>query len=132
MKSVGIWSFSRLYFPELGLNTERYRVFLFSPKAGKYGPENSKYGNFLRSEMWLQFAIFNPWNVPWNWIAFSQNYFVTLLHNKFTSLDYFVTLHYFDDLQTRPLRQMLLFLWNNSLTVQKLQTELCICLILVT
>ena len=29
-----------------------------------------------------------------------------------------------DDLQARPLNQILLFLRNNSLTVQKLQTEL--------
>ena len=28
-----------------------------------------------------------------------------------------------DDFQTRPLRQMLLFLRNSGLTVQKLQTE---------
>ena len=24
----------------------------------------------------VQLLIFNPWKVPWNWIAFSQNYFV--------------------------------------------------------
>ena len=24
-----------------------------------------------------QFVIFNPWKVPWKWIAFSQNSFVT-------------------------------------------------------
>ena len=29
------------------------------------------------SESALQFVIFNPWKVPSNWIAFSQNYFVT-------------------------------------------------------
>ena len=23
-----------------------------------------------------QFVIFNPWNIPWNWIALSQNYLV--------------------------------------------------------
>ena len=32
----------------------------------------------------VQFVIFNPWTVPWNWIAFSQNSFVIspgLLHD---------------------------------------------------
>ena len=24
----------------------------------------------------MQFVIFNPWKVPWNWITFYQNYFV--------------------------------------------------------
>ena len=31
-----------------------------------------------------------------------------------------------DDLQTRPLRQILLFLWNNSLTFWKLQTVMLV------
>ena len=41
VKSVRIRSFSGLYFPAFGLNTERYGVSLsvFSPSAGKYGPE---------------------------------------------------------------------------------------------
>ena len=33
--------FSGPYFPTFGLNTERYTVF--SPNAGKYGPEKSSY-----------------------------------------------------------------------------------------
>ena len=36
MKSVRIGSFSGAYFPEFGLNTERYGVF--SPNPGKYEP----------------------------------------------------------------------------------------------
>ena len=26
--------------------------------------------------IYLQFVIFNPWKIPWNWIAFYQNSFV--------------------------------------------------------
>ena len=37
VKSVRIRSFSGLYFPTFGLNTERY--FVLSPNVGKYGPE---------------------------------------------------------------------------------------------
>ena len=37
VKSVHIWNFSDLYFPAFGLNTEY--LSLFSPNAGKYGPE---------------------------------------------------------------------------------------------
>ena len=33
--------FSGLYFSAFGLNTERYEVF--SPNAGKYGPEKPPY-----------------------------------------------------------------------------------------
>ena len=47
VKSVLIRTFSGLYFPAFGLNTERYRESLrdteylsvFSPNAGKYGLE---------------------------------------------------------------------------------------------
>ena len=42
MKSARIRSFSAPYFPAFGLNTEIYEVDLkdlFSPNAGKYGPE---------------------------------------------------------------------------------------------
>ena len=40
LKSVRILSFSGPYFPTFGLKTERYGVsLLFSPNAGKYGPE---------------------------------------------------------------------------------------------
>ena len=27
-------------------------------------------------DMWLQFVIFNPWKLPWNWIAYYRNSFV--------------------------------------------------------
>ena len=37
VKSVRIQSYSGTYFPAFGMNTERYGVF--SPNAGKYGPE---------------------------------------------------------------------------------------------
>ena len=37
VKSVRIRSYSSPYLPAFGLNTERYGVF--SPNAGKYGPE---------------------------------------------------------------------------------------------
>ena len=42
VKSVHIWSFSRLHLPPFGLNTEGYGVSslsVFSLNAGKYGPE---------------------------------------------------------------------------------------------
>ena len=58
------------------------------------------------------FVIFNPWKVPWNWIAFYQNSFVISPGCYISWLD--ATL---DELQTRSLRQILLSLWNNSLTV---------------
>ena len=61
---------------------------------------------------WYLFVIFNPWKVPWNWIAFYQNSFVISPGCYISWLD--ATL---DELQTRPLRQILLSLWNNSLTV---------------
>ena len=57
MKSACIRRFSRLYFPTLGLNTERYGVFLFSPNAELYRPENFKYGRFLQSESWLEHML---------------------------------------------------------------------------
>ena len=38
VKSVRIRSYSGVYFPVLGLNTERY-YSVFSPNAGKYEPE---------------------------------------------------------------------------------------------
>ena len=60
----------------------------------------------------IQFVIFNPWKVPWNWIAFYQNYFVISPGLLFTWLEATV-----DDLQTRPLRQTLLILQNNGSTV---------------
>ena len=37
VESVRIRSYSAPYFPAFGLNTERYGVF--SPNAGKYGPQ---------------------------------------------------------------------------------------------
>ena len=52
MKSDRIRSFSGPYFPAFGLNTPCLSVF--SPNAGKYGPENSKYGYFSRRAfLWL-------------------------------------------------------------------------------
>ena len=68
-----------------------------------------------RDKLWcfiVQFVIFNPWKVPWNWIAFYQNSFVISPGCCISWLDAIL-----DDLQTRPLRQTLLFLGKNSLTV---------------
>ena len=67
----------------------------------------------------IQFVIFNPWKVTWNWIAFYQNSFVISPGCHISSLGPTV-----DDLQTRPLHQILLVLRNNSLTFWKLQTDL--------
>ena len=60
----------------------------------------------------IQFVIFNPWKVPWNWIAFYQNSFVISPGSLYHWLD--ATL---DDLQTRPFHRILLFLRKNSLSV---------------
>ena len=38
MKNIQLRFFSGPYFPPFGLNTERY---VFSPNAGKYGPEKT-------------------------------------------------------------------------------------------
>ena len=47
VKSVQIRIFSGPYFPAFGLNTERYGdtpyLSVFSPNAGKYGPEKTPY-----------------------------------------------------------------------------------------
>ena len=55
----------------------------------------------------VQFVISNPWKVPWNWIAFSKNYFVIspgLLYHLVCYITWFdATL---DDLKTRTLRQI--------------------------
>ena len=70
-------------------------------------------------------------NVPWNWIAFYQNYFVIspgcyiswlLYHLVVISPGCYISWldATLEDLQTRPLRQIQLFLRNNSLIVYKL------------
>ena len=71
--------------------------------------------------MYYQFVIFNSWKLPWNWIAFYQNPFIISPGCYITWLNAIM-----DDLQTRPLRQILLFLWNNSLTFWKLQTVMLV------
>ena len=60
----------------------------------------------------IQFVIFNPRKVPWSWIALYQNSFLISPGCYISWLN--ATL---DDLQTRPWRQILLFLPNNSWTV---------------
>ena len=60
----------------------------------------------------FQFVTFNPWKVLWNWIAFYQNSFVISPGCYISWLDVIL-----DNLQTRFLGQILLFLWNNSLTI---------------
>ena len=65
--------------------------------------------------MSIQFVIFNPWKVPWNWITFYQDSFVVSPGCYISWLD--ATL---EDLQTRPLRQILLCLRNNSLKLLRI------------
>ena len=50
MKSVRIRSFSDPYFPEFGLNTERYSIYLsvLSPNARKYGLEKLRIQTLFR------------------------------------------------------------------------------------
>ena len=64
---------------------------------------------------------FNPGKVPWNWIAFYL-YSVVISSGLLYHLIRRETL---DDLQTRSLLQMLLFLGSNSLAVEKLKTKKC-------
>ena len=47
LKTVRTWGFSDQYFPAFGLHTEKYGVF--SPAAGKHGPEKSECYHFIRS-----------------------------------------------------------------------------------
>ena len=56
MERVRNWSFSGPYFPAFELNTERYFVYLpvFTPNAGKYGPEKLRIWTLLRSEVWIK------------------------------------------------------------------------------
>ena len=49
VKSVRIRSYSGSYFPAFELNTPYLSVF--SPNAGKYGPDNSEYRQFSRSDV---------------------------------------------------------------------------------
>ena len=39
VKRVRIWSFSGSHFPAFGLNRDTPFLSIFSPNAGKYGPE---------------------------------------------------------------------------------------------
>ena len=52
LKSVRTRNFSGPYFPALGLNTERATpyLFVFSPNAGKYGPEKLLIRTLSRSD----------------------------------------------------------------------------------
>ena len=76
--------------------------------------EKMLFSSYTSNIIWwpFQFVIFNQWTVRWNWKAFSQNSFVISSGCYITWLD--KTL---DDLQTRLLSQILLFLQNNSLPV---------------
>ena len=79
VKSVRIWSFSGLYFPAFGLNTEKYGVSLsanISPNAGKYGPK----------KLWTR-ALFTQC-LFWRFFCddINKNYFSTLNQIKLNAL----------------------------------------------
>ena len=64
MSKYGV--FSALYFPAFGLNTKRYFLSLsvFSPNAGKYGPEKTPYlGTFNFPKKPKRWKIF--WHVDY-------------------------------------------------------------------
>ena len=67
MKSARIWSFSGLYFPVFGLNTERPAAFLrIQSEYGKSTDQkDSEYGHFSRSAI----------NAVWKLFEKSQPYF---------------------------------------------------------
>ena len=49
---------SGLYFPAFGLNTERYYLSVFSPNAGKYGPERTPYlDTFHKMNLWISVCL---------------------------------------------------------------------------
>ena len=108
------WSLSGFFF--LVFPIEGYKLPLVFKGIWKWNIFNS--GSEFRSTFRIlsniqdQFVIFNPWKALWNWIVFYQNSFVISPSCYISWLD--ATL---DDLQTRPLRQILLFLRNKSLTV---------------
>ena len=55
VKSVLIRSFSGQYFPALGVNREdKEYLYIFSPNAGKYGPE----------KLWI-WTLFMQWQKHW-------------------------------------------------------------------
>ena len=61
MKSVRIRSFSGPYFPAFELiQTDTPYLSVFSPNAGKRGPEKNKYGHFSRSENFGGFLLSLP------------------------------------------------------------------------
>ena len=72
---------------------------------GMLSTDSSEAFDCLCHHLLIKFAIFNPWKVRWNWIAFSQNTSLYHLVCYITWLD--ATL---DDLQTTPLRQILIAL----------------------
>ena len=54
--SVRIWTYSGLYIPAFGLNTERYTVFIRIRE--NTDQNNSEYGHFLRSVINYNFCDF--------------------------------------------------------------------------
>ena len=90
---------------------EIYVFALFSCSCWKKREVNSLPPNFLADAVFTySSSFFNPWKIPWNWIL----KILLLCHLVCYKTWWDATL---DDLQTRPLRQILLFLWNNSLAV---------------
>ena len=68
--------FSGPYFPAFGLNTERYSVF--SPNAGKYGPEKNLYLDTFHAvcvlvELFLKICVFKllSLNFSYKWMVVS-------------------------------------------------------------
>ena len=74
IKSVRIWSYSGLYFPAFGLNTERYSVYIYVRIGENVDQNNSKYWHFSRipsyrrkksfvmngaTQLWLKRYIFD-------------------------------------------------------------------------
>ena len=57
------------------LNSGRMVVHIASAKIPEPEGSTSPY-SFMGNCLTIQFVIFNPWAVPWNWIAFSQISFV--------------------------------------------------------
>ena len=65
MNSVRIRSFSAPYFPAFRLNTERYEISVFSPNAGKYGPEKLRIPTLFTQWKNIVRILFRGCNVSW-------------------------------------------------------------------
>ena len=65
----------------LKISSHLFFCNLLSEYANKFSRKGIPSTRFTKYLAWVwpqhKFVIFIPWRVAWNWIAFSQNYFIT-------------------------------------------------------